>query len=137
MEDGRLVRLAYGYSKLGPQERISEDKEYILLNSPELVKEIKTLIKDNKEELKKLSREVSNYNIIDGARETFRFGRMKFEGSNALTESMEGYKERFKKYNAVEMGWEGDLLQFQRLFKKFEDKFHEYFELPLFNGEFK
>ena len=31
LEDGRLVRLAYGYSKLGPQERISEDKEYILL----------------------------------------------------------------------------------------------------------
>lgn len=137
LEDGRLVRLAYGYSKLGSQERISEDKEYILLNSPELVKEIKTLIKDNKEELKKLSREVSNYNILDGAGETFRFGRMKFEGSNALTESMEGYKERFKKYNAVEMGWEGNLLQFQRLFKKFEDKFHEYFELPLFNGEFK
>ena len=137
LEDGRLVRLAYGYSKLGPQERISEDKEYILLNSPELVKEIKKLIKDNKEELKKIPREVSNYNILDGAGETFRFGRMKFEGSNVLTESMEGYKERFKKYNAVEMGWEGDLLQFQRLFKKFEDKFHEYFELPLFNGEFK
>ena len=36
LEDGRLVRLAYGYSKLGPQERISEDKEYILLKSPEL-----------------------------------------------------------------------------------------------------
>ena len=137
LEDGRLVRLAYGYSKLGPQERISEDKEYILLNSPELVKEIKKLIKDNKEELKKLPKEVSNYNILDGAGETFRFGRMKFEGYNALTESMEGYKGRLKKYNSVEMGWEEGLLQFQRLFKKFQDKFHEYFELPLFNGEFE
>ncbi len=45
LEDGRLVRLAYGYSKLGPQERISEDKEFILLTSPELVKEIKKIIK--------------------------------------------------------------------------------------------
>jgi hypothetical protein len=62
---------------------------------------------------------------------------MKFEGSNALTESMEGYKERLKRYDAVEMGWEEELLQFQRLFKKFQDKFHEYFELSLFNGEFK
>jgi hypothetical protein len=101
------------------------------------LKEIKKLIKDNKEELKKLPKEVSNYNILDGAGETFRFGRMKFEGSNALTESMEGYKERLKKYNSVEMGWEGGFLQFQRLFKKFQDKFHEYFELPLFNGEFE
>ena len=33
------------------------------------------------------------------------------------------------------MGWEEDLLQFQRLFKKFQNKFHEYVEEPLFNGE--
>ena len=52
LEDGRLVRLAYGYSKLGSQDRIVEDKEYILLNSPKLVKEIKQLIKDNKDELR-------------------------------------------------------------------------------------
>ena len=135
LEDGRLVRLAYGYSKLGPEDRMCDDKEYVLLNSPELVKEIEKLIKENKEELKKLPREVSNYNILDGAGETFRFGRMKFEGSNALTQSMEGYKERLKQNNAVEMGWEEELLQFQRLFKKFQDKFHEYFEYPLFNGE--
>lgn len=135
LEDGRLVRHAYGYSKLGPQERISEDKEYILLNSPELVKEIKKLIKENKEELKKLPRKISNYNIMDGAGETFIFGRMKFAGTNILTESMEGYQEKFKEYNAIAMGWEEEVLQFQRIFKKFQDKFHEYFELPLFNGE--
>ena len=135
LEDGRLVRLAYGYSKLGPEDRMCDDKEYVLLNSPELVKEIKKLIKENKEELKKLPRDVSNYNILDGAGETFRFGRMKFEGSNTLTQSMEGYKERLKQYNAVEMGWEEELLQFQRLFKMFQDKFHEYFEYSLFNGE--
>ena len=34
LEDGRLVRLAYGYSKLGPEDRMCEDKEYVLLNSP-------------------------------------------------------------------------------------------------------
>ena len=112
-----------------------DDKEYVLLNSPELVKEIKKLIKENKEDLKKIPREISNYNILDGAGETFRFGRMKFYGSNALTESMEGYQEKFKRYNSIPMGWEEELLQFQRLFKKFQDKFHEYFEYPLFNGE--
>ena len=135
LEDGRLVRLAYGYSKLGPQERISEDKEFILLNSPELVKEIKKLIKENKEELKKLPRKISNYNIMDGAGETFIFERMKFAGTNILTESMEGYQEKLKKYNALPQGWEEELLQFQRLFKMFQDKFHEYFEYSLFNGE--
>lgn len=135
LEDGRLVRYAYGYSKLGPQERISEDKEFILLNSPELVKEIKKLIKDNKEELKKLPRKISNYNIMDGAGETFIFGRMKFAGTNILTESMEGYQEKLKKYNALPQGWEEELLQFQRLFIMFQDKFHEYFEYSLFNGE--
>lgn len=135
LDDGRLVRLAYGYSKLGPEDRMCDDKEYILLNSPELVKEIKKLIKETKEELKQLPREISNYNVLDGANETFRFGRMKFEGSNILTYSMEGYREELKRQHAVEMGWEEELLQFQRIFKKFQNKFHEYFELPLFGGE--
>ncbi len=135
LEDGRLVRLAYGYSKLGPEDRMCDDKEYVLLNSPKLVKEIKKLIKETKEELKQLPREISNYNVLDGANETFRFGRMKFEGSNILSYSMEGYEEALKKYNAVEIGWEKDLLHFQRIFKKFQDKFHEYVEEPLFNGE--
>lgn len=135
LEDGRLVRLDYGYSKLGPEDRMCDDKEYVLLNSSELVKDIKKLIKENKDKFKKLSRDISNPMILDGAGETFRFGRIKFEGSNILTESMEGYKERIKQFNAIEMGWEEELLQFQRLFKKFQDKFHEYFEYPLFNGE--
>ena len=135
LDDGRLVRLAYGYSKLGPEDRMCDDKEYILLNSPELVKEIKKLIKETKEELKQLPREISNYNVLDGANETFIFGRMKFEGSNVLTYSMEGYREELKRQHAVEMGWEEELLQFQRIFKKFQNKFHEYFELPLFGGE--
>ena len=50
---------------------------------------------------------------------------------------MENYKEELKRWNAVVVGWEEPLLQFQKLFKKFQNKFHEYFELPLFNGEFK
>lgn len=72
---------------------------------------------------------------MDGAGETFIFGRMKFAGTNILTESMEGYQEKLKKYNALPQGWEEELLQFQRLFKMFQDKFHEYFEYSLFNGE--
>lgn len=72
---------------------------------------------------------------MDGAGETFIFGRMKFVGTNILTESMEGYQEKLKKYNVLLQGWEEELLQFQRLFKMFQDKFHGYFEYSLFNGE--
>ena len=109
--------------------------EDLVINSPELVKAIKKIIKENKEELQKLPKEISNSHILDGAGETFKFGRLKIGGSNILTESLEGYKEKLKRYNAVEMGWEKDLLHFQRIFKKFQDKFHEYVEDPLFNGE--
>ena len=122
LEDGRLIRE-------------DNDFEDLVINSPELAKAIKQLIKENKEELEKLPKEISNSHILDGAGETFRFGRLKIEGSNILTETMEGYKEILKENNLVEMGWEEDLLQFQRLFKKFQNKFHEYVEEPLFNGE--
>ena len=128
-EDGRLIRLNYGYSKLGPEDRLTDDVEYQVINSPDLAKAIKQLIKENKEELKNLSKDISNPSICDGA------GEMKFEGSNNLTVSMEGYKENFKKYNYPVLGWEEELLQFQRLFKKFQNKFHEYVDEPLFNGE--
>lgn len=80
LDDGRLVRLAYGYSKLGPEDCMCDDKEYVMMNSPELVKGIKKLIKENKEELKKIPREISNSNVLDGTGEMFRFGRMKFYG---------------------------------------------------------
>ena len=132
LEDGRLVRYEYGYSKLGPEDRMFDDEEFIMLTSPELVKEIKKLIKENKDNLKKISRNISNPSINDGAGETFRFGRMKFEGANILTMSMEGYKEDLIKFNGVEMGWEEELLHFQRIFKKFQNKFDEYVEEPLF-----
>lgn len=122
LEDGRLIREEY-------------DFESLIINSPELAKAIKQLIKENKEELQKLPKEISNSHILDGTGETFKFGCVKIEGSNILTVSMEGYEEALKKYNAVEMGWEKDLLHFQRIFKKFQSKFHEYVEEPLFNGE--
>ena len=33
------------------------------------------------------------------------------------------------------MGWEEDLLKFQRIFKMFQDKFHEYVAEPLFDED--
>ena len=131
LDDGRLIRFNI-YPTQEPDDCTLDEE---IINSPELVKEIKGLIKENKEELTSISRDISNPHILDGAGETFRFGRMKFEGSNILTVSMEGYEEDLKKYNAVEMGWEKELLQFQRVFKKFQKKFHEFVEEPLFNGE--
>ena len=134
-EDGRLIREDYDIDRLDVKDNLPGDFEIEIIKSPALAKEIKSLIKENKEELKKLPKEMSNYHILDGACETFRFGRMKFEGSNILTESLEGYKEEFKKYNAIPEGWEKELLQFQRLFKKFQNKCHDYVKEPLFNGE--
>lgn len=136
MEDGRLIREDYNLSMPISKESSADKFEVQIINSPELAKAIKKLIKENKEELKSLlSKHITNPGICDGASETFKFGRMKIEGSNILTVSMEGYEEALKKYNSVEMGWEKDLLHFQRIFKKFQDKFHEYVEEPLFNGE--
>ncbi len=135
LEDGRLIREGYNLSMPISKEISADTFEVLIINNPELAKAIKQLIKENKEELQKLPKEISNIHIIDGAGETFRFGRLKIEGSNILTESLEGYEEALKKNNAVEMGWEKDLLHFQRIFKKFQDKFHEYVEEPLFNGE--
>ena len=136
LEDGRLIREDYNLSMPIIKESFADDVEVLIINSPELAKTIKKLIKENKEELKSLlSKYIGNPGVCDGASETFRFGRMKIEGSNILTVSMKDYEEALKKYNSVEMGWEKDLLQFQRLFKKFQDKFHEYVEKPLFNGE--
>ena len=106
-----------------------------IVKSPALAKDIKQLIKENEEALKKLPKEISNMNIIDGAYETFKFGSLKIEGENILTKSLEGYKEYLKKNNAIEMGWEEDLLKFQRIFKMFQDKFHEYVTEPLFNED--
>ena len=78
LEDGWLIRVEY-------------DFESLIINSPELAKSIKQLIKENKEELKRLlSKNVSNPGICDGVSETFRFGRMKIEGPNILAVSMEG-----------------------------------------------
>lgn len=138
LEDGRLIREDYNISMPIIKNSLSDDFEDLVINSPDLVKAIKQLINESKEELKSLlSKYIGNPGVCDGASETFRFGRMKIEGSNILTVSMEGYEEALKKYNSVEMGWEKDLLQFQRLFKKFQNKFHEYVEEPLFNGEHK
>lgn len=135
LEDGRLIREDYDFSRPLSKDSLPDVFPFEIIKSPALAKEIKKLIKENKEELKKLPRDVSNPSICDGASETFRFGRMKFEGSNILTESMEGYKEEFKENNYPVLGWEEDLLHFQRLFKKFQNKFHEYVEEELFNGE--
>ena len=136
LDDGRLIREDYNLSMPIIKESLTDDVEVVIINSPELAKAIKKFIKENKEELKSLlSKHITNPGICDGASETFKFGRMKIEGSNILTISMEGYEEALKKYNAVEMGWEKDLLHFQRIFKKFQNKFHEYVEEPLFNGE--
>ena len=91
LEDGRLIREDYNLSMPVLKECPEYHVEVVIINNPELAKAIKQLIKENKEELKRLlSKNVSNPGICDGVSETFRFGRMKIEGPNILAVSMEG-----------------------------------------------
>jgi len=63
----------------------------------DLAKKVEAIINANKEKLKSLPRELSNLHILDGAIETVRFGRMKFEGNNMFTENLENEIEDYKK----------------------------------------
>lgn len=134
LEDGRLIREDYNISMPIIKNCLTDDFEDLVINSSDLVKAIKQLINDNKEELKSLlSKYIGNPGVCDGVSETFRFGRMKVQIS--LPYQWKAMKKLLK--NIIQLKWDGkkDLLQFQRLFKKFQNKFHEYVEEPLFNGE--
>ena len=50
LEDGRLVRENYDFSMLDKKKNHAVDFEDLIINSPELAKAIKKLIKENKEE---------------------------------------------------------------------------------------
>ena len=131
LADGRFIKHEYGYSKLGPQDRMTDDKETELLNSPELVKAVKDVIRENREELKKFPGHLENLGVLDGAEEKIKLGGFVFKGRNILTYSMEGYKERLKLYGSEEQKWMEDLLLFQRVFRKITDRINEFVQVNI------
>lgn len=121
MADGTLVKLEYRFSKLLSKVEKGENFEKIICVSPELVEGVKKIIAKNKETLRNLPRELSNPNVLDGGYETIRFGRMKFEGSNMLAESMKSFVEYFSVQKAEgPYSFIYPLYEVQKVFKKIE-----------------
>lgn len=128
LADGTLLKFEYGYSKLGPEDRMQDDNEEVILVNSELVTEIKKIAKTHKEKLKSLPRELSNYHILDGANETVRIGGLKFEGSNMFTEDMTEYAEKYKDSKKIpdEDYFVMPLYEFQKIFSEIRTVIDKY-----------
>lgn len=127
LADGTLLKFEYGYSKLGPQDRMCDVVESIVLTSIDLVSEIKKFIKANKEKLKDLPRDLSNWHILDGANETVRLGKMKFSGYNMFTEDMAESVEYYRTHRIPEEdGFIYSLYEFQKIFAEVKAVINKY-----------
>ena len=127
LADGTLIKYEYGYSKLGPEDKMCDDYEEIIIKNPELVIEIKKISEAHKEELKKLPRELSNYHILDGANETVRIGRMKFHGANMFTEDMAIYAGKYKNKEIPDEDYFVMVLyEFQKIFAEIKAVINKY-----------
>lgn len=82
LEDGTLIRMNYGYSKLGPEDRLADDELIVLGKSEEFVIRIKEIYKQNQQIIKSIPSEMDNLKLKDGADETVKFGRKVIKGSN-------------------------------------------------------
>ena len=127
LSDGTLLKYEYGYSKLGPGDRMRDDSEEVVLINIELVKDIKKLSKKHKEKLKRLPRDLSNYRIMDGANETVRVGRLKFEGANMFREDMGVLVEYYRTHKMTEQeDFIYPLHEFQQIFAELKETINRY-----------
>ena len=128
LADGTLLKFEYGFSKLGPEDRMQDDNEEVILVNSELVTEIKKIAKAHKDKLKSLPRELSNYHILDGANETVRIGGLKFEGSNMFREDMTEYAEKYKDCKKIpdEDYFVMSLYEFQKIFSEIRTVIDKY-----------
>lgn len=127
LADGTLIKYEYGYSKLGPDDRMRDDCEKVILKNLELVTEIKKLYEAHNKELKNLPRELSNYHILDGANETVRIGRMKFHGSNMFAEDMAIYADKYKNKEIPDEDYFVMILyEFQKIFAEIKAVINKY-----------
>lgn len=96
--DGSITKHEINYSKLGSNENLACNNDTLQsFVDLDLTKKVEAIINANKEKLKSLPKELTNLHILDGAVETVRFGRMKFEGNNMFTENLENEIEDYKK----------------------------------------
>lgn len=133
LADGRFIRTDYeGVSYFQKCESVPHTDE-VLIESIELVKSVKQIIKENYDVLQKLPREISNPYILDGASEAIKLGRMKFYGCNILTEAVEDYKKRrcLGEIYEVFLPIMQNLYDFQKIFKKIQKKINEFVKVRL------
>jgi len=80
--DGKLV------CKLEDMTDITPSEEELILQDNELVREIKSIISENKDIISSLPKELYNPFVMDGSEDTIKLGIRKFQGSNIVTHSV-------------------------------------------------
>ena len=128
LADGRFIKTDYDEAPYCQKQESVPHTDKELIESKELVKAVKQVIKENHEELKKLPRNISNPFILDGASETIKLGCMKFSGCNILTLLVEDCKKRRVKDEIIEpfLPIMQNLYDFQKIFKKVQRKINEF-----------
>ena len=107
------------------------DPDEVIITSAQLVSAVKKVIKENREELKLIPRELGNPHILDGATETIKFGRIKFSGPNIFTESMTETKKWYEQNHQEVPDWVNNIMKLQKIFKKVEKAINEFVKVRL------
>lgn len=115
--DGTLLKTEKAYSKLMDSDLLDKNKERIVAVDKYLLKEIKAVIKDNEVLLKRLPKDLSDYEVIDGPNEKIKFGSFRFHGSNIFM------RNSISDFFGSEVP--SDIKEFNILFKKIRDKIDE------------
>ncbi len=135
LADGRFIKTDYADSAYYAGRDSSLDTDLVIIESKELVKAVKQVIKENKEALQKLPREISNPLILDGASETIKLGSMKFSGCNILTVSVGENEIRQEKSEISEIYLPSlqALCDFQKIFKKIHKTINGFVKVRFLN----
>ena len=134
--DGTLQKAIHRYSKLeanGVYSEIDIDEleaktdVAILANDKQLAKDVKEIVKKHHDILRKIDRNIYNPNIMDGAEETLRFGRLKFKGDNILTQRYDEWKKYADKNSDEQIILiMEDLGKIQTAFNEIKEKINSY-----------
>lgn len=130
--DGRFIKsttFAISITELSKDKLLDPDE--VIITSAQLVSAVKKVIKENREELKLIPRDLGNPHILDGATETIKFGRIKFSGPNIFTESMTETKKWYEQNHQEVPDWVEDIMKFQKIFKKVEKTINEFVKVRL------
>ena len=130
--DGRFIKsTTFSISITELSKENSLDPDEVIITSAQLVSAVKKVIKENREELKLIPRELGNPHILDGATETIKFGRKKISGPNIFTESMTETKKWYEQNHQEVPDWVNNIMKLQKIFKKVEKAINEFVKVRL------